>query len=394
MTNKTDTKRLTAQSRRSLQPWSWDDLEGEPDTSWLVGNDDHPVLIENGLWMIFGRYKTGKTYYAMEQAFCIAFGLDFHGLPVKQKMVAYVIAEGGKKRHQKRFAAIYEKHKEAMRAKGIADARTALNSGLFNLICSAVNLADPVGTLDNHIDNLINELEGLFDEIGAVYLDTWARMLAASGGHASDQELVPLAIASCDKLQNRFGCSIVIVAHVGHAKDAQDRPVGMNELPGALDGATKSEKEGEGAEAWFRYKAVTQRHTEDGFEVVGQLVTMKDENGDKIEAALTDNSVGSYRAACLSGDQKNAMDVLTNLGGSNISGDAWRDAVKAGGLWAQPAAANAKEQKRIDNAWRQKWKRLKEKLVEAKAISENGEAYSIIDPKAAAEFANDDAFAP
>jgi AAA domain-containing protein len=352
--------------RRPLEPWSWADLDAEPDTSWLVGDQDKPVLIEDGLWLIFGRYKTGKTYFAMEQAFCIAFGLPFHGLPVKQARAAYVIAEGGKKRHQKRFAAIYEKHAEAMKAVGFANAEAALNSGNFLLITSAVNLADPDKEIG--VGALIEELAG-HGGVGVIYLDTWARMLAASAGHASDKELVPLAIAGADKLQKQFACAVVLIGHVPHAKDAQDRPVGMNELPGALDGAIISDKDGEGPDAWFKFKCTIQRHAMDGFAIIAKMVEMS--NADN-EAVLADSAPGDYNEARRSEAWRVLIRELERLGGSSAD-EPWREAVRVTGLWAK----DIKGEPTKPDTWRKKWTRQRDLMVTDKALDKRGDTYSV-----------------
>ena len=349
------------QQRRPFQVWTWDDLEAEPDTQWQIGDEDRPVLIEQSLWANFGRYKTGKTYFSMEESFCIAFGLPFHGLPVKQTKICYVIAEGGVKRHQKRFAALYAKHTKEMAALGYADAAAALNAGKFNLITTAVNLCDPQAK--RGADELIRELQAQVpDGLGVVFLDTWARMLAAGGTHASDQEGVPMAIAGCERIRGKLKCSVVIVAHIGMSKEAQDRPTGMGDLPGALDGATKSSKEGEGASAWFHYKATIQRHAEDGFEILAQMAKSD------ADVVLVSKTGGDYDAAHLTADQKRCFDELRALGGALVPVKQWRDAAKRAGVF--PQAKN-------DDAWRSYFSRTKKVLIEAGAIDEAGDTVSI-----------------
>src|ERR1700687_2907170 len=123
--------------RHKCKEWTYDELVDLEDSQWLAGDEERPVLIANGLWLTHGRFKGGKTYYSVELAFCIAFGLEFHGLPVTQGNVAYVIAEGGTKRHLKRLLALCAKYE--------LDPAEALNSGKFNLITTAVNLAEAKG---------------------------------------------------------------------------------------------------------------------------------------------------------------------------------------------------------------------------------------------------------
>ena len=171
--------------RHKFKEWTYDELAELEDSQWLAGDEERPLLIANGLWLTYGLFKGGKTYFSMELAFCVAFGLEFHGLPVAQGNVAYVIAEGGTKRHLKRLLALCAKYK--------LDPAEALNSGKFNLITTAVNLAEAKG-----VDDLLGQLR--HHPYVAVWLDTWARMLSASGGHDSDPDTVGPAIRGCDRI--------------------------------------------------------------------------------------------------------------------------------------------------------------------------------------------------
>jgi AAA domain len=109
---------LTLASRRPFQNWTDDDIDALPDLQWLVGDEDHPVLLEGSLWQTIGLLKSAKTFYCLEIAFCVAFGLKFHGLDVKQGKVVYILAEGGIKRNYKRVRALYQKYRDQMQAKG------------------------------------------------------------------------------------------------------------------------------------------------------------------------------------------------------------------------------------------------------------------------------------
>src|ERR1700726_843215 len=86
---------LPRAKRRPFQPWTIDDIENMPELSYLIGDEERPVLMEGGLWQTIGLLKSGKTFFTLEAAFCVAFGIEFHGLPVKQGQVVYILAEGG-----------------------------------------------------------------------------------------------------------------------------------------------------------------------------------------------------------------------------------------------------------------------------------------------------------
>src|SRR5581483_5529145 len=64
-----------------------------PNPKWLISG----VVVERGLTEIYGRFKSGNTFWGIEIACCIATGHDFFGSNVKQGRVLYVIAEGSRK---------------------------------------------------------------------------------------------------------------------------------------------------------------------------------------------------------------------------------------------------------------------------------------------------------
>jgi hypothetical protein len=331
--------------RHKFKEWTYDELDGLPETQWLAGDEERPVLIANGLWLNYGLFKGGKTYRSIELAFCIAFGLEFHGLPVTQGNVAYVIAEGGTKRHLKRLRALCEKY-------GLDPAK-AINSGKFNLITAAVNLADPEG-----VDELLGQLR--HHPYVAVWLDTWTRMLSASGGHDSDPDTVGPAIRGCDRIREALDCTVTIVAHVGWSATAQERPKGLVDLPGAIDGAIYCKKEGEAANALFRFKSVYQRHAADGFE---QLARLEEFGPDRV---FVNVPLKETKIAKLPLEQQRMLEILRELdAGASIA--EWRDAVKNAGLWAKK------------KSWRSNWQRAKNALLAADLIEVDGGMVSIND---------------
>jgi hypothetical protein len=337
--------------RPRFKPWTYDEYLTLPEIPWLIGDRDRPVLISKGLWVTFGLYKSGKTYWELEKAFCVAFGIAFNGLPVTQGRVAYVCAEGDVKRIFERLLALCAKHQ--------LDPAIALNDGRFNLITSAVNLtiAKGIDSVEERLKQLSASGDGTYI---AVWLDTWAQMLAASGGHDSDAEIVMPAVRGCVRIREALDCTVTIVAHVGVSEKAQDRPKGLSDLPGAVDGGTKSEKEGEGTAAIFHFKSVIQRHAADGYEQLARLIECEPDN---VMQRIGRREVAREK---LSPDQQRCLDILRKLGG-DTSVEAWRNAVKEDGLW-----------KDLKN-WRAKWKDELDKLVAGDWIRKEGDMVSIQD---------------
>jgi hypothetical protein len=261
------------QRRHPFKEYTYEELTNAPKKVYLCGDDDRPVLLTDSLWQTMGLLKSGKTFFCLELGFCIAFGLEFHGLPTNEGNVAYIIAEGGIGRNFERVLALCTKYENELRAKfgiPVGDYIAAtIDSGKFNLIDSPVELASDEPNKGLGVDVLLDQLA--HRPYVAVFLDTWARMLWASGGHDSDQNTVGPAVQGCDRIRKALGCTVVMVAHIGVAKDAQGRAKGLSDPAGAIDGATHCSKVGDGPLARYAFRATYQRHAVDGFTITAQL---------------------------------------------------------------------------------------------------------------------------
>jgi hypothetical protein len=331
-------------ARPPLKPWTYGEYQRIPATPWLIGDDERPVLIARGLWCTFGLYKSGKTYLCLEQVFCIAAGISFNGLPTMQGRVAYVCAEGDAKRIIARVVALCTKHKK--------DPAEILSATKFNLIMSPVNLIQPGGPIG--VDTLIKQLADKLGDYQAIWLDTWAKMLAAFGGHDTDPDSVMPAVNGCDRIRAAMRCSVVIVAHTGLSEKAQDRPKGLSDLVGAVDGGLKCEREGEGRSAVFKFHALIQRYAADDYKFSARMI------GNSAETTvLKFMTKRETRRAMLDPDQVRMMDILEKIG-AGASVDQWRDAVLAADLWRIRQGKRKGEQPANP---RQKWTDELAKLV-------------------------------
>lgn len=300
-------------ARDPLKPWTFGEYQRIPATPWLIGTDNSPVLIARGLWCTFGLYKSGKTYLSLEQAFCIAAGVEFNGLPTLQGRVAYVCAEGDAKRIIARVVALCAKYDE--------DPDDILSPAKLNLIMSPINLLEGAGKIG--FATLIKQLQDGLGDYVAIWLDTWAKMLAAFGGHDTDADSVMPAIAGCDKIKAALGATVVLVAHVGLNEKAKNRPKGLSDLPGAVDGGTLCEKTGDGRSAKFTFSAKMQRYAPDDYSFAARMA------GNSAETTvLKFMSKRETRRDGLDPDLSRMMDILETLG-EGCSVDAWRDAVLA-----------------------------------------------------------------
>lgn len=340
-----------ATPRHPLKELTFDEMMAEPDAGWLAGDFAHPVLIGDGLWMDFGPEKTGKTYRALELAFCIAFGFAYYGLPVRQGNVAYVIAEGGLARTTKRIRALVRKYASQLRAQGFKSTKAVLDCGRFNLVSSAIDLTASAADSQISIKELVEQLA--HKPYVAIWMDTWARMLAASGGHSSDMDTVPLALRGCDIIREQLGCTVVLVAHT--PLNDKERPKGLNEQTGNVDGATQSEKLGARDKERFKFTSQFQRHGENDF---CMTLRQKELEPDRVfvadDAGFDNSRLDDFPAAL------GALNMLRSLGGM-VPVAEWRDKVAA----AQPPILTSKNP-------RQQWKDIFERLNASDAIETDG----------------------
>jgi hypothetical protein len=353
------------EQRHPFKEYTYEELTNAPKKVYLCGDDDRPVLLADSLWQTMGRLKSGKTFFSMELGFCIAFGLEFHGLPTREGNVAYIIAEGGIGRNFQRVLALCAKYEEKLRVKfrvseGDDYIAAAMDSGKFNLIDSPVDLANPDPKKGLGVDVLLDQLA--HEPYVAVFLDTWARMLWASGGHDSDQNTVGPAVQGCDRIRKALGGAVVMVAHVGVAKDAQGRAKGLSDPAGAIDGATHCSKVGDGPLARYEFKATYQRHAVDGFKIVAQLR----ESGPNV-ALMSDNVAKLVK---LRKRDSQMLDVLRGMeaGASLADWQAAVEAAKVTGRDGKPLKADA---------IRKAFKRATESLMKADAIEIEGQMVTV-----------------
>ena len=83
-----------------LQGLSFRDWMNLVDPKWLIEG----VIAENALFEIFGQFKSGKTFFGIEMACCIATGADWlDETNTTRGRVLYVIAEGNRKMFARRI---------------------------------------------------------------------------------------------------------------------------------------------------------------------------------------------------------------------------------------------------------------------------------------------------
>jgi AAA domain len=167
------------------------------------------LLSSTGLAVIWGPPKCGKSFWATDVGLHIALGWEYRGRKVQQATVVYIALEG---RHgiPARIEAFRQHHD--------------IKAAPFYLLTTPLDLVAKA-------DNLIASIEAQLGTVrpGVVFVDTLNRSLV--GSESKDEDMARY-LAAAGKIEQRFGCLVVIVHHCGI--DAT-RPRGHTSLSGAVE---------------------------------------------------------------------------------------------------------------------------------------------------------------
>ncbi|MCQ8130150.1 AAA family ATPase [Methylomonas rivi] len=193
------------------------ELTGKPITiDWLVEN-----IIERGsLNLLFGEPGAGKSLFALDWAFCMAVGIDWHGWRTKPVDVVVVAGEGhaGMGRRLKALESKYQMQ---------APARLFISQRPANLI-DATNAQWIADTIKATCPNP-----------GLVIIDTLHRNM--DGDENSSQDIGRF-VANLDGFFKPIGVAVLVVHHSGHGQ--KDRSRGSSSIRAAMDGEFSATKDG------------------------------------------------------------------------------------------------------------------------------------------------------
>ncbi|MCC5982704.1 MAG: AAA family ATPase [Oceanicaulis sp.] len=179
------------------------------------------------LALLFGDPGCGKSFQAVEVACCIATGTDWYGKPTKQGAAIYVAGEGrnGLKR---RFRAWEIRHQHS------------LDDAPLYVSTMAAAMCDPVAAAT--VRAAVDEVAAAHGPPAVVVVDTLARNFGP-GDENSTQDMTAF-IAAADAIRTRYGCTVLLVHHTGHADKTRAR--GAMALKGALDAEYRMDKDESG----------------------------------------------------------------------------------------------------------------------------------------------------
>ena len=169
------------------------------------------LIPKDGLVVIWGPPKCGKTYWTFDLMMHVALGWDYRGRRAEQGTVVYVACEG-------------ERGLAARNAAFRQDKLTEDDDPPFYLLTTRLDLP-------GEVDALIFDIAAQIPPgpcVGIV-LDTLNRSIR--GSESSDEDMSAY-VAAADALRDRFKCAVIIIHHCGIDGT---RPRGHTSLTGACD---------------------------------------------------------------------------------------------------------------------------------------------------------------
>ena len=186
------------------------------------------VIPVNSLFELYGKEKSGKTFWAATLGFCIATGTDFFGKTIKRGRVLHVIGEGSVKSFGNRVEAWIKDT-----AKGPAQAKQLEQSFEENWCVLPIAV---------HVDVELQVKDFLAANPGdwtLIIIDTMLRNMV---GHISDPKDMSAFVRGCDAIREKTGAAVLVLHHEG--KDASKGGMGSMVMNAAVDGVAKFYRKG------------------------------------------------------------------------------------------------------------------------------------------------------
>jgi AAA domain len=239
-----------------------------------------PYLIQNlipreGLVIVWGPPKCGKTFWTFDLAMHIALGRVYRGRKTEVAGVVYIACEG----------------QRGLAARAAAFRQTQMLDGddpPFYLLTTRLDLPAQIDPL---ISDIAAQLLPDGAPCGAIVLDTLNRSI---GGSESKDEDMTAYVVAADALRERFKCAVIVIHHCG--VDGS-RPRGHTSLAGAADAQIAVKRD-----AAHRIIAEVEwlKDGPEGDQIISRLesiVVGEDDNGTPITSCIVVDDAGSAPVA-------------------------------------------------------------------------------------------------
>ena len=312
----------------------------------------HGLISREGIVVIWGPPKCGKTFWVFDLVMHVALGWEYRQRHVEPATVVYIACEG-----ERGLAA----RKEAFRQTKIPEADA---NPPFYLLTTRLDLVA-------EIDTLIFDFAAQIPSCGAIVLDTLNRSIR--GSESKDEDMSSY-IAAADALRDRFKCAVIIIHHSGIEGS---RPRGHTSLTAAADAQLAVKRDGEGR------IIVTVEWMKDGLEndnaIVSRLTPVNvgiDDNGQTISSCViapVDNaatkSTAIKRSPKLNAKDQIALDNLRRaIAAHGISAPPHNHipataTVVSIDLWRRFYLAGTSVDDQQDDTRRKAWRRSRDNLI-------------------------------
>lgn len=175
---------------------------------WLLDG----IIEQGSLNLLFGEPGSGKSLFSLDWAFCMASGIDWHGVRTKQTSVIVIAGEG--------FSGIGRR----LKALEIKYGQNAPKSLFIS--------KRPADFLDDkNVKWLADSIAETCISPGFVIIDTMHRNM--TGDENSSQDIGKF-ISNIDVFLKPMGAAVLVVHHSGHGQ--KDRSRGSSSIKAAMDG--------------------------------------------------------------------------------------------------------------------------------------------------------------
>ena len=164
------------------------------------------VITENSLFELYGKQKSGKTFWALALSLSIACGLDFYGRKAKHGKALYIVGEGNKVRFGHRIKA-WVKRTSQLQGIPEKELRARIDKN-WELVPIPVMISMPQQVSDFLAANKAEGLRVL------IVIDTLMRTF---DGNINEQNDMMRYVRGCDEIREATGAAVLIVHHPGLA---------------------------------------------------------------------------------------------------------------------------------------------------------------------------------
>lgn len=303
---------------RNINPPAGDPPEGQTPIKWLLPLSEmlaqtapprwviKGIFEEGTLGMLFGPSGCGKSFITIDMAMHIATALpSWHGHTIFNPGPVVYLAGEGHYGMRRRLAAWTQRHGKS--SEGVE----------LHISQSGCDL-----DTDDGYAKALAAIEALDHAPRVIFVDTLHRFLSGDENSAGDAKIM---IDACGRLQQQFGCSVILVHHTGVGAEAQNRGRGSSAWKGALDFEFSIEKKDD-------VISLKCRKAKDGPEMEPLHFELQDvsidgwldEDGNDVSSAII---APSDEPKALKGDQKTSKFVqwfvdVWNSSGCALRGDA------------------------------------------------------------------------